>query len=185
MPGSATVLMSPSWSPSPATILRMIRRMIYTTQQGQYSCTFCSGGYRDATHLSRPGLRQIADDDDFLGRSKGPDDFPHLERELLLERRLVGLVVRELRLEGDEREHGLTRELVGGADDCMYVSAVVGQGEQGQVLTGGLGDTGVHDQRRLDLSGGKTMSRNVDNIYSRFSIHRKQSCKETHRQYGP
>lgn len=53
----------------------------------------------------------------------------------------------DLRLEGDKGVHGLAGELVGGTDD------------------GGLGDTSVHDERRLDLGGRETVTRDINNIY--------------------
>ena len=51
-----------------------------------------------------------------------------------------------VRLESDEGVHGLAGELVIGTDDSS------------------LGDTGIEDESRLDLSSRETMTRHVDDI---------------------
>lgn len=88
----------------------------------------------DTTHdLARASLGQVGDDVDLLGRGKGTDDLANLADERLDETSLA--IVLELRLERDERVYGLASELVVGTDD------------------GGLSDTVVEDEGRLDLSG--------------------------------
>ena len=54
-----------------------------------------------------------------------------------------------LRFESDESVDGLTRQLIGGTDDRS------------------LGDALVEDESGFDLSCGKTMTRDVDDIYFR------------------
>ena len=123
----------------------------------------------DAAHdLAGARLGQVRDDVDLLGRREGADDLAHLEDELLDEAGLVGGVVAELtagglrsermlrenleeyvRLEGDEGVDSLARELVVGTDD------------------GGLSDTRVEDEGRLDLGSRETVTRDVDDICGR------------------
>ena len=56
------------------------------------------------THFSGPGLGQIADDDDFLGRCEGSDHLTNLEDKLFGEARfIVGIVL------GNMIAPGLTR----------------------------------------------------------------------------
>lgn len=87
------MLRSPSWSPSPATIFRMILRMICKSIADQKTkrVNSTNGG----SHLSGPGLRQIGDNIDFFRSRERADRLADLEDELLSERGFVVNVVLE------------------------------------------------------------------------------------------
>ena len=99
------------------------------------------------TNLARPRLRQVRHNVDLLRRRERTDDLANLDDELLHQARLICGVVRELGLQRDEGVDGLASELVGRADD------------------GGLRDALVQEQRGLDLRGGETVTRDVDDIW--------------------
>ncbi len=126
----------------------------------------CDDLTHDATHdLARAGLGQVGDNVDLLGRRKGTDDLADLEDELLDKGGFVARVIleftamesrsaqsgrmydkRHVPLERDKGVDGLTGELVVSTDN------------------GGLSNTVVEDESRLDLGGRETVTGDVDNI---------------------
>jgi hypothetical protein len=98
---------------------------------------------QDPTHdLSTAGLGQVGNDDDRLGRREGTDALAHLQDQVLLQL-VVDLVAI---LDGDEGVDGLAGKVVSNTND------------------GGFGDGGVLDERGLDLSGGQTVTGDVDDV---------------------
>src|SRR5436190_19507468 len=92
--------------------------------------------------LPRARLGQIARPDDALGPGQLADPLGHVLADLALD--LVGAL--EVALEGHERGYGLAAVLVRLAD------------------AGRLGHLGMRDDRRLDLGGGETVARDVDDV---------------------
>jgi hypothetical protein len=98
---------------------------------------------QDSSHdLSGSGLGKVRDDVDHLGGGEGTDGLANLGDEVLA--KLGGVL--ESVLDGDEGVDSLSGKLIGDTDD------------------GGLSDSGVVDQGSLDLSGGETVTGNVDNV---------------------
>lgn len=98
---------------------------------------------QDAAHdLSTPGLGQVGDDEDGLGRSKGADALADLEDEFLAQ----GIYVLIRVLQGHKGIDGLARELICHADDSSFAHGV------------------VLDQSRFDLCCGETVTANIYNI---------------------
>ena len=80
-----------------------------------------------SAYLPRPRLGQVRDNENLLRRCEGPDDLANLEGELLQEPALVRPVKLELRLERHEGVHGLSGQLIGGANHCQRGTEEPGQ----------------------------------------------------------
>ena len=99
--------------------------MILTTIVSE--CAQAQQTENGAADLARPRLRQVRDDEDLLGRGEGADDLANLEGELFQEPALVRPVKLELGLERHEGVHGLSGQLIGGANDCQRCTEELGQ----------------------------------------------------------
>lgn len=120
MLGSASVERSPSWSPSPAEILRRIRRMICGGERDERLSDYELR--RGRAYLSRASLGEITDENDPLGCGERTDRLAHLEDELLEETRLVRVVVLEVGLHRNVSNDSLASELVGNLGKARGVS---------------------------------------------------------------
>lgn len=141
--GSAKVDKSPNWSPSPATIFRKIRRMIFPDRVfgRMSSITYCRNELLSVTERC---IRYKTGTHNLLGSSKRSNSLSYLNRQFLLESTRCSWL--KVRLGGNERVHSLTSQLVCSADNS------------------GFRNTVVNDQGAFDLSSTDSVTGHVDDV---------------------